>query len=253
MQKTSTSQQQQQKDDDNDEQMPLLKVPKLTLKLSKPYEKPVDSEQSSTESDSGSDNENDDEENDNDNANGMSTEMNCNDLNQHDLGIPSTEYPFSSGEQQQQQPQHFQQHEQYAYDANNSLLDVSDRFAENANDSGSSEKNTSTDSMDDKITQHTDDNQYPAQFENDTSTQIPSALPLASHAFHPNDGSTASTDIGEQRNLTVDAITVANLSVSISFITPIQNRIQFAESILRISFDNSRIITIQQSNPVRLT
>lgn len=215
MQKTSTSQPQNDED-----QMPMLKVPKLKLKLSKPYEEPVESEQSSSESDSGSDNEN--ENDDEENASAMSTEMNSHDhLNQHDQTMPSTEYAFLSDQQQQEQQQHLQQHDQYAYDANNSLLDVSDRFAENANESGSSAKNTSTDSTDDKITQHADD-QYPAHFENDASV-----LPLAPH--HPNDGSATFTDIAEQRNLTVDTNNMANSNVSFFPLHP--NRIQISESI----------------------
>lgn len=202
MQKTSTSQ--QQNDDDQ-----MLKVPKLKLKLSKPFEKPIESEQSSTDSDSGSDNENenDDEENDNAVMGDMSTEMNSNDLNQHHQTLE-----FSSDEQQQQQQQH-QQHEQYPYDENSSLLGISnDNFVENANESESSAKNTSTDSIDDKIMQHADD-QFPPHFENDTSTQMPS-IPMAHHELHANDESTTHTDINEQENFAVDTDNAVSLSVS---------------------------------------
>lgn len=210
MQKTSTS---QQKDGGGGDDQQQMKVPKLKLKLSKPFEKPDESEQSSTESDSGSDNENDDEENDNAMMSGMSTEMNSNDLNQHHQALA---FNHQSNDQKLQQ----QQHEQHPYDANNSFLDASNRFAaENANESGLSAKNTSTESLDDQITQHPDV-QYPAHFENDTSAQIPSdqLLPLEQHELHPDDESaTSNADITGQTNLAADTNIVASLSVRTFF------------------------------------
>lgn len=247
MQKTSTTQQKDGGGGGDDQQQ--MKVPKLKLKLSKPFEKPDESEQSSTESDSGSDNENDDEENDTAMMSGMSTEMNSNDLDQHHQALA---FNHQSDDQQQQQ-----QHEQHPYDANNSFLDASNRFAaENANESGLSAKNTSTESLNDQITQHTDV-QYPAHFENDTSTQMPSdqLLPLEQHELHPDDESaTSNADITAQTDLAADTNNVASLHVrTVFFSKPTAVKLCIFKSnnfISKISFDRFRTRTIQHSNQV---
>lgn len=212
MQKTSIS---QQKDDEQ------MKVPKLTLKLSKSFQKSMESEQSSTESDSGSDNDNDNEEEENDTAmqGGMSNEMNS---DHHQINRNNQTLALSSAEHQEQ----LQQHEQYPYDANDSLFESSDRFTNNANESESTAKNPSIDS--DGRTTHginNDHNKFATDVEQDTEltpfstesiSSMPSIppLPLAQHELHFND-ELKSDDTTEQGNLTVDTNNVVNASVSI--------------------------------------
>lgn len=198
MQKTSSSHQ------DDDEPETLLKVPKLKLKLSKPFQKLIESEQWSTESDSGSDNDNYNENEDGENGDGVSHELNSNELNHHQYQLQQQTLPFSSDEQQQQEQHHHQQqHEHYPYDANNSVLEMANQFADNANESGSSAKNTSTDSIDERIEQDVDDQYRSEQFENDTSAQP--------HELHPNDESTTRLDITEH----IDTNHASGLNVSI--------------------------------------
>lgn len=116
---------------EKDDEQTSLRVPKLKLKLSKPFQKPIESEPSSTESDS--DSENDDEENISNEQCNISNETaaNENELAQQSFSQPDTE------------------RQQYPYDANNCLLDpgmVNNNYDEDVNESRSSTKNTSTDS-----------------------------------------------------------------------------------------------------------
>lgn len=91
---------------EKDDEQTSLKVPKLKLKLSKPFQKPVESEQSSTESDSDSDN--DDEENISNEQCNISNETGP---NENELAQQS----FSQPEPERQQ---------YPYDGNNCSLDT---------------------------------------------------------------------------------------------------------------------------------
>lgn len=165
----------------DDEQTTSLKVPKLklSLKLTKPFQA-VESEQSSTESDSGSD----DEDNDTTMQSGMLHQM---DSNQQE------------NEQQQQQ----QHQDQYAYDANNSLL-------ADANESGSTaQTNTSIE----EPTQNDYDNAFSAHVE---ALQAPSdatvTTQLPQHELHhANDVSIS----GEERTIDEQTNDVAHVNVSI--------------------------------------
>lgn len=126
MQKTSPS---QHKDDAQITN--ILKVPKLKLKLSQPFQKHVESEQSSTESDSESDNDNDNEDDDNDTMMQMNMSNDPSTVDHHQPQQPQQTLPFSLAEQQQL--------EHYPYDANNTLEQIN-RFTENANESGSRQR-----------------------------------------------------------------------------------------------------------------
>lgn len=105
-----------------------LKVPKLKLKLTKPFQNPVESEQSSTESDSDSENENDNDEN-------VSHEQDNTliDAGSNGKGMDIEQLSF---------PQPKDEAQQYPSNAINNNIS----FDESLNESGSSAQNTSTDS-----------------------------------------------------------------------------------------------------------
>lgn len=109
-----------------------LKVPKLKLKLSMPFQNPIESEQSSTESDSDSDN-------DEDENVSHEQENSLNEINEP-IQKELEHQPFSHQEIENQP---------YSYDGDNSLLKTgnnNNNYEDGANESGSSTKNTSVDS-----------------------------------------------------------------------------------------------------------
>lgn len=176
IQKTSSVQQ-----ETDEGQTTLLKVPKLTLKLSKPFQKPDDSEQSSSESESDSDNENEIEVEEDDNV----TENMSNKLELSDEKLQQS-FLQSTGEQNDQQSS---LQEQYSYNENNSLLETcntANDFGEHVNDSGSTAKNTSIDS--DKSAGIENDfqmqNTLLAQSPPSLSPTPPSQTPLESQQSH---------------------------------------------------------------------
>lgn len=115
-----------------------LKVPKLKLKLTQPFQNPVESEQSSTESDSESENENDDDDEEN---------------VPHEQGNASIDVD-SNGKMMEPEQLPFSEHnvevQQYPYNTNtntsNCLTSAINNNNESLNESGSSTKNISTDS-----------------------------------------------------------------------------------------------------------
>lgn len=113
-----------------------LKVPKLKLKLTQPFQNPVESEQSSTESDSDSENENDDDDEENVPHEQSNTSIDG-DLNGKVMELE--QLPFS---------EHNVEVQQYTYNTNtsNCLTNAINNNNESLNESGSSAKNISTDS-----------------------------------------------------------------------------------------------------------
>lgn len=138
----------------SEEPQSSLRVPKLKLKLSKPFQNPVESEQSSTESDSDSENENDDEENiSHEQGINTSNDMEINGEEERELNKPLFSQPES-------------EMHNFPHGANESLSKpaVNDNsYGESMNESGSSVKNTSTD-LDEGYACN-DDNEYQAQQE----------------------------------------------------------------------------------------
>lgn len=114
-----------------------LKVPKLKLKLTKPFQNPIESEQSSTESDSDSENENDEDENISHVQDNTPIESGSNETR---MERDKISFSQSHGEVQQ-----------YPYNTNTSdcmsnTINNNNSFDDSLNESGSSAKNTSTDS-----------------------------------------------------------------------------------------------------------
>lgn len=116
----------------------LLKVPKLKLKLTQPFQNPVESEQSSTESDDESENENDDDDEDEENVS-------------HEQGNTSIDVD-SNGKVMEPEKLPFSEHnvelQQYPYNTNtsNCLTNAINNNNDSLNESESSAKNISTDS-----------------------------------------------------------------------------------------------------------
>lgn len=157
-----------------EEPEPSLRVPKLTLKLTKPFQNPVESEQSSTESDSESEND-DDEEN-------VSHE-------QHDSNAPidvkSSEKVMNHEQPSFLQPDTEAVH-QYPYNTNASDClsntignnnNNNNGFDDSLNESGSSNKNTSIES-DDKSKCVTENTEYQTQSQPQLSAPTQGELPM---------------------------------------------------------------------------
>lgn len=118
-----------------EESQTSLKVPKLKLKLTQPFQNPVESEQSSTESESDNENEHYDDENISTEQDNLSFDVGSNDK-QVEIKQPS----FIQSDDEMQH---------YPYDTSNSNtinINTNNSFDESLNESGSSAKNTSTDS-----------------------------------------------------------------------------------------------------------
>lgn len=190
-----------QKSDGNDEIS--LKVPKLKLKLSQPFQNPIESEQSSTESDSDSDNENYDDEH-----------------VSHDHGNVSNEAGPIEKELDQQLFLHPETEVQpYSYAADDSILNTENtkNVEESANESGSSTKNTSVDSDEKSIC--VEDNEYQKQQE---FLQIPPDEMLVSSHLQVSpqiQSMEEQTSNLEHTNFTQDTSIMTNVNVSYFMIT----------------------------------